>query len=88
MQVFYVGIINDNRPSTSEYGCGVEALVCAESPMDATVELRERGFTAVRARNCEPVEDGRLADGAPTPAVAPGDVWTRGALAGGDWEKR
>lgn len=88
MQVFYVGVINDNRPSTSEYGCGVEVLVCAESRMDATAELRKRGFTSVHKHSFKQLQDRRSDDGAPMPAVGLGEVWTRAVHVDGAWEKR
>ncbi|WP_298458430.1 hypothetical protein [uncultured Cellulomonas sp.] len=88
VQVFYVGVINDNRPSTSEYGCGVEVLVSAESRMDATAELRKRGFTSVHKGSFKNLEDRQRAEGESLPVVAPGEVWARAVYVEGGWEKR
>lgn len=89
MQVFYIGVINDNRPPASEYACGVEVLVSAASRMDATAALRERGFTAVRSRDLTPLESRKTEpDGRSMPPVAPGEVWARTVYVDGTWEKR
>ncbi len=80
MEVFHVAVINDSRPAASEYACGVEVVVCAESRMDATATLRKRGFSGVHARDLRAVR--------PMPAPRPGDVWARTVYVPGDWERR
>ena len=89
MEVFQVGVINDNRPAASEYACGVEVLVCAESRVEATIALRKRGFGGVHARALRPVTPGHLdQDGRPLPTPQPGEIWARTVYVPGEWERR
>lgn len=89
MEVFHVAVINDSRPAASEYACGVEVVVCAESRMDATATLRKRGFSGVHARDLRAVSPGQLdASDRPMPAPRPGEVWARTVYVPGDWERR
>ena len=57
--------------------------------MDATAELRKRGFTSVHKGSFKSLEDRRSrADGGALPAVSPGEVWARTVYQDDAWEKR
>ena len=87
--MFHVGVINDNRPPTSEYACGVEVVVCAESRVEATIALRKRGFSGVHTRDLRGVAPGQVdPDGRPLPMPRPGEIWARTVYVPGEWEKR